>query len=517
MPDRSAGSVPRPIATFSEATAAQHQREEDRGAAQNVRARARPRRFAGPSPHARRCRSSRPPLLLPSSCGSAPTEPNEARQLSRALVQSEVTPRTDAAKSSSARSTWLFPFTRAAHDAFPPGRPQREARGRTWGGPRRAGAKRRAPRRGGIHENGNRTSAPSQTLTYDAQDRISTSGYQHDNDGRMTTPNGGTHTYTWDDFGSLVSVSLPNNVVIQYTYDGLQRRVTRQKLINGIPQTNEELRYLYAEDGRLVAILDINNNVLDQYIYATGSHTPDAVVIDNTALYRIAQDHLGSVRMVIKASDGTSCTDCGTVAQRVDYDAFGTITTQTGAGFQAFGFAGGLVDADTGLVQMGARWYRPAIGRFISKDPTLFGGGDNLYAYANGDPVNFVDPDGTLPILPVIPPLAKGAAVVIGGIAAGIGVGIWAFGDEPLQMAQPQWGNLPVPQIDSDVCDDGSDDDDHCQEHLNRCLETPLGKKHSGGKWGRSRCRDCFDRCRAEGGWPIQTYDRKSCNYGKSR
>ena len=233
----------------------------------------------------------------------------------------------------------------------------------------------------------------------------------------MTTPNGGTHTYTWDDFGSLVSVSLPNNVVIQYTYDGLQRRVTRQKLINGIPQTNEELRYLYAEDGRLVAILDINNNVLDQYIYATGSHTPDAVVIDNTALYRIAQDHLGSVRMVIKVSGGNPCTDCGTVAQRIDYDAFGTITTETGAGFQAFGFAGGLVDPDTGLVQMGARWYRPAIGRFISKDPTRFDGGANLYAYANSDPVNFVDPNGTFAIF--APTLVKaGVGLLVVGAAA---------------------------------------------------------------------------------------------------
>jgi len=247
----------------------------------------------------------------------------------------------------------------------PPGRPQREARGRPWGGRRRAGAKRRAPPRGGI-QNGNRTSAPSQTLTYDAQDRISTSGYQHDNDGRMTSPNGGTHVYIWDDFGSLTSVSLPNSVVIQSTYDGLQRRVTRKKLVNSQPV--DELRYLYAEDDRLVAILDSNNAVLDQYIYATGSHTPDAVVIDNLALYRIVQDHLGSVRMVVKTSDGT-------VAQRIDYDAFGTITTETGPGFQAFGFAGGPVDADTGLVQMRARRYRPAIGRFISKDPILFRGG----------------------------------------------------------------------------------------------------------------------------------------------
>jgi RHS repeat-associated protein len=39
--------------------------------------------------------------------------------------------------------------------------------------------------------------------------------------------------------------------------------------------------------------------------------------------------------------------------------------------------------------------YDPDTGRFVSKDPILFGGGDtNLYGYVLNDPVNFIDPSG---------------------------------------------------------------------------------------------------------------------------
>jgi RHS repeat-associated protein len=55
-----------------------------------------------------------------------------------------------------------------------------------------------------------------------------------------------------------------------------------------------------------------------------------------------------------------------------------------------------LFDADTGLARFGARDYDPVVGRWISKDPIRFGGGQaNLYTYGNNDPVNKKDPSGT--------------------------------------------------------------------------------------------------------------------------
>jgi len=40
------------------------------------------------------------------------------------------------------------------------------------------------------------------------------------------------------------------------------------------------------------------------------------------------------------------------------------------------------------------RYYSPALGRFVSKDPIGFNGGNNLYRYADSNPVLYVDPTG---------------------------------------------------------------------------------------------------------------------------
>jgi RHS repeat-associated protein len=105
-------------------------------------------------------------------------------------------------------------------------------------------------------------------------------------------------------------------------------------------------------------------------------------------IYRIFSDHLGSPRLIVNASTGQ-------IAERIDYDEFGNVTTDTNPGFQPFGFAGGLYDQDTKLVRFGARDYDASIGRWTAKDPILFSGSDsNLYGYALNDPVNLTDPNG---------------------------------------------------------------------------------------------------------------------------
>lgn len=117
------------------------------------------------------------------------------------------------------------------------------------------------------------------------------------------------------------------------------------------------------------------------------TNVPDYMVKGGIT-YRLLTDQLGSVRLVVNAVTGQ-------IAQRIDYDAFGRILTDTNPGFQPFGFAGGLYDPATGLVRFGARDYDAETGRWTAKDTIGFEGADtNLYVYVQQDPVNLFDVDG---------------------------------------------------------------------------------------------------------------------------
>jgi RHS repeat-associated protein len=103
---------------------------------------------------------------------------------------------------------------------------------------------------------------------------------------------------------------------------------------------------------------------------------------------RLVKDQLGSIRLVVNAENGK-------IISRIERDEFGQVLKDSKPDLIPFGFAGGLYDSDTKLVRFGARDYDPEVGRWTSKDPILFAGGDtNLYGYTFNDPINFIDPSG---------------------------------------------------------------------------------------------------------------------------
>jgi RHS repeat-associated protein len=245
----------------------------------------------------------------------------------------------------------------------------------------------------GYDLNGNRiTQNGAAAGTVDAQDRFSPTGasYTYTDAGALATKPGAT--YIWDTFGNLTQATV-SGTAVSYKYDSQQRRVGRSS-------TSNSTQYLY--DGQLRVVAEINNGTqLRRFIYGSKAHVPEMMfegqVGSNTfAKYRIISDQLGSVRLVIRLSDGVT-------VSRMDYDAWGkllpssTPLTVAQPGAQPFGFAGGLYDAHTGFTHFGARDYDPALGRWISKDPIRFDGGYNLYAYCEADPVNCVDRNGRFP------------------------------------------------------------------------------------------------------------------------
>jgi RHS repeat-associated protein len=116
-----------------------------------------------------------------------------------------------------------------------------------------------------------------------------------------------------------------------------------------------------------------------------------------------------------------------------------------------------LYDSDTGLVHFGAREYDPRVGRWTTKDPIRFAGGQsNLYLYVNADPVNLMDPRGLgNPFAELGKAIAKDVIGVpdtaewcltnpelCAGIAAGVGcllVGDAIVTGDP---GKPTWGDI---------------------------------------------------------------------------
>lgn len=238
--------------------------------------------------------------------------------------------------------------------------------------------------------NGNRLSVTRPgsvtNATYDNQDRLLTYGaanYTYSANGELanrTTP-GGTTNYTYDALGNLVTVNLPDGTQIGYVVDGQDRRVGRQ--VNGVLVQG----WLYQDQLKPLAEVDGSGNVVATFVYATHENVPEYMVKGGVT-YRLLTDHLGSVRLVLNASTGQ-------IVQRMDYDAFGRVLSDSNPGFQPFGFAGGLYDAATGLVRFGARDYDAEVGRWTAKDPIRFAGGDmNIYGYTSQNPVNRIDPQG---------------------------------------------------------------------------------------------------------------------------
>jgi RHS repeat-associated protein len=237
-------------------------------------------------------------------------------------------------------------------------------------------------------KNGNRTGAAGIAASYDAQDRLlplGTLSYAYTPSGHLAKKTDGAAitAYSYDALGNLLSVTLPDGTAIAYVIDAQGRRIGKK--VNGALVK----RWLYRNGLQPVAEVDSSGAMVARYVYGSRPNVPDHI-IQGGATYQIIADELGSPRLVVNVANDS-------VAQRIDYDAWGNVLSDSAPGFQPFGFAGGLYDADTKLVRFGARDYDAQSGRWTAKDPILFGGRDaNLYVYAGNVPVNFVDPEGLL-------------------------------------------------------------------------------------------------------------------------
>ena len=220
----------------------------------------------------------------------------------------------------------------------------------------------------------------TRTMTYDADDRLSnvaSTTVTNDLDGNMIYgpgTNSAFGAWTYDARNRLLSGGG-----LSYGYDALGSRIW---MTNGATATQFIINPNAAVSQTLIRVVGGTTNY---YVYGLGLiyHVDTS---GNTYTYHY--DSRGSTVAITSSS--------ASVTDRVEYSPYGTITYRSGTTDTPFLFNGryGVMTDPNGLLFMRARYYNPYICRFINADPSGFGGGLNLFAFANGNPVSLIDPFG---------------------------------------------------------------------------------------------------------------------------
>ncbi len=170
--------------------------------------------------------------------------------------------------------------------------------------------------------------------------------------------------YSYDGDGNLVK-SVIDGVTTLYIGDHYQ------EVIDGIDTT--VVKYYFAAAMRIAVRTQVNE--------------------DPSTLYWILGDHLGSTAVTASAD--------GTFYGEIRYTAFGEARYSSGTTPTDYRYTGQRLEEVMGIYYYRARWYDPALGRFMQADTIVPEPGSSLaldrYAYANNNPLRYTDPSGNVP------------------------------------------------------------------------------------------------------------------------
>jgi RHS repeat-associated protein len=214
--------------------------------------------------------------------------------------------------------------------------------------------------------------------TFDANNRptqFNASLFSFDDLGELISSTAGqsSTTYQWDGRGRLTGAQLPNGTSVQYSYDAMSRLASRS--VNGASTS-----YVYNGSEVLLRSDSFGN----QTDFVNGASQTERLLQTGSLgdLYFL-QDRLSNVMSLANSS--------GALVEQESYEPFGNTT---GSGATEYGYIGERFDQATHLMVLNARFYDPVQQRFITEDPIGTGGGLNVFAYSNNDPINASDPSG---------------------------------------------------------------------------------------------------------------------------
>ena len=227
---------------------------------------------------------------------------------------------------------------------------------------------------------------------------------------------GGARGYGYDAAGRVKSVTSPAGDVA-FGYDGMRLAPATASWSGGTiayaygPRRTRAMRVAHdttgAELARKLYVRDLHGRLLAERVLAGGAETVvqhvagpfgDVALLVHaggaTTTYFPLRDVQGSTRVVLGPGNA--------VVAAYDYLPSGAVARSSGrlADFFTFLYTGQELEPELGLYDYRARFYDPALGRFLAPDPDaeLFG----TYTYAEDDPVLYTDPTGGFGFLAIL-------------------------------------------------------------------------------------------------------------------
>jgi RHS repeat-associated protein len=233
--------------------------------------------------------------------------------------------------------------------------------------------------------------------TYDVAGNVT----RIERDGRLTL------NLEWNGQYQLVSVATNGVFAEGYEYDALGRRVSTTTL-------EGTTRHVYDDNWQVIADINEDGSVVASYTWGDGIDNLLAVKIGSNSYYPLT-DIQGTIWGYVDSQNN--------VVACWQYDAWGNVSDEEVSvpmlARLRYRFQGREWSAATGLINFRMRWYDPATGRWLSKDPIGLSGGLNLYAFCGNNVLIVTDPQGCVGLA------GLGAGIAAAGAVAWVGYKIW--------------------------------------------------------------------------------------------